>query len=751
MAEEKNKQNKDFQAAPASSENKNAPQGAQQLHKAEQSEKDLSHNTNQEETSGKKSESDAKTKIQSQTTQEDALANNGENDTPVEADGDLESTPKSADQSPEDAENIKGTQDSQSTNETATPKKTAENSSAPQQSSTETESSAPLPQENAESQSATDNAVTSAQNEEEEDEDEENEDTTEEIPMKPYDEMNLDALSEELERLLKNHPVKKIRQHVREIKAEFDLKFGEEHKEKKEKFLNDGGNIIDFSYSTPAEKKFNKLYFQYKESRDDYYKQVRKNLQENLERRLGIIEALKAMTGAGNDMNANFRKFRQLQDRWRKAGPVPRADYKDTWNTYHYHVERFYEFLHLDREFREMDYKHNLEQKLKMIARAEELIEETNINRAFRELQNLHRMWKEEVGPVAQQYREPIWEKFSAATKKIHENRRAYYEERDKKREEHLETKRQIIADIEALQDKPIKSHHQAQKQIKAHKALRDKFFNAGRVPRKHNKEIWQAFKTASREFNHRKNEFYKQRKKDQKENLRKKMELIEVAETHQNSDDFESVTPLMKKIQADWKKIGFVERRKSDKIWKRFKKACNHYFDRLHERQDEKNKVALEAFEEKKKLLEAVKSMELKGNREEDLPKIKAQIETWKTIGAVPKNKKHIEKQFNKALDKLFDQLDMNRKETEMLKYENRLQRLENADDENKIYKEAAFLRKKINSTKDEVRQLETNLEFFSNADKDNPLMKEAYKNIERHKQQLKIWEAKLEKLKRL
>ncbi len=571
------------------------------------------------------------------------------------------------------------------------------------------------------------------------------------IPVKDYDEMNLDALGEELERLLRAHEVKHIRQHVREIKMEFDAKFDQKHTLEKEKFLAEGGNIIDFSYSIPAEIKFNKLYFEYKEKRDNYYKKVRKNLQENLARRLSIIEELKAITGVGNDMNANFSAFKQIQERWKKAGPVPRNDYKDTWNTYHHHVERFYDFLHLDREFREMDYKHNLEQKLKMVARAEELAQDKDINRAFRELQNLHRMWKEDVGPVAQEYSDAIWEKFSAATKQIHENRRNYFAERDQEREKHLQHKQELIEQIEALTKKQLKSHHQVQKAIKAFQELRDQFFKAGKVPQKDNQSIWDDFKAATRDFNHKKNDFYKARKRDHKLNYEKKLELVKIAEDNKDSDDFETVTPLMKKIQSDWKKIGYVQRNKSDKIWARFKKACNHYFDRLHQSQDKKDQAALEVYNQKVELLEATEQLELSGNRDTDLPKIKAQIEAWKQLGRVPRNKKNIESKFTKVLDSLFAKLDMNKSEAEMLKYENRLQALEEADDDNQIRREAAFLYKKIDQTKDEIRQLETNLQFFSNANKDNPLLKDSYKKIDRLKQQLKTWKAKLNKLKQI
>ena len=591
----------------------------------------------------------------------------------------------------------------------------------------------------------------SSEAEEDEAEEETLEDEFYGIPTKAYDEMNIEALGEELERLLKAHPVKKIRHHVREIKMEFDTKFGAERDRKKEEFLENGGNIIDFHYSTPGEKNFNKQYFDYKERRDNYYKEVKKNLQANLENRLSIIEELKAITGVGTDMNANFKAFKKLQEQWRKAGPVPRNEYKDTWNTYHHYVERFYDFLHLDREFREMDYKHNLEQKLKIIGRAEELGQEKDVNRAFRELQNLHRMWKEDLGPVAQEYREDVWERFSVATKKIHENRRAYFSEIDKKREENLNIKKAIIAQIEKLAEPKIKSHRNAQNRIQEFRKLRQSFFDIGKVPKAHNQDIWNTFKAISRDFNHKKNEFYKNRKQEQKENYQKKLDLIKVAEDNKDSDDFETVTPLMKKIQREWKEIGYVPRSKSDKIWKQFQAACNHYFNRLHANQDEKDQVLFDNYKKKEAFITAIKKLDIEGTREDNLNAIKAKIEEWKDLGEVPHHKRHIEKDFNRVLDGLFKKLDINKKEAELLKYENRLQSLEAADDDKKIRREASFLHKKIDYTTQEIRQLETNLNFFDVADKNNPLMKSTYKKIERLKQELQTWKGKLKKLKQL
>jgi len=584
-------------------------------------------------------------------------------------------------------------------------------------------------------------------------EDSEDEDTASrhDIEFKDYDAMSMDALVIEIEKLLKNEKVQAIREHVNQIRIAFDKKFNEVTEEKRDEFISNGGNIIDFHYSSPVKTKFNRIYFDYREKRDNYYKNLNKNLNENLKNRLALIEELKGMVGSGRDMKATFANFKDLQERWKNAGPVPRTEYTQLWKNYHHHVERFYDFLHLDREFRDLDFQHNLDQKLKIIARAEELAEEQDTNRAFRELQLLHKIWKEELGPVAKEFREEIWEKFSNLTKKIHDNRRAYFEQLDKEREKHLEVKLDIIAQIETLANTEINSHSQAQKNIKIVQELRDLFFTSGKVPQKDSDKIWKKFKDQVRKFNRLKNNFYKNQKQEQNDNLQKKLELIKIAEDNKDSDDFDTITPLMKKIQAEWKKIGFVPRKYSDKIWNDFKAACNHYFDRLHAHKNEENKEEFDAFRAKKDLLEELKKVKLKKDKEKGLETIKSYINKWKDLGMVPYQKRYIEGKFNRLLDSLFETIGLDRTEAELLKYENRIQGIEESNDENKIYKEVQFLTNKINDTQAQINQFENNLQFFSEADQDSPLVKEVHQKIKNLKRDLEMWQIKLRKVKAL
>lgn len=571
------------------------------------------------------------------------------------------------------------------------------------------------------------------------------------ILMKDYEAMSIDELVLELNSLLKNEKVQNIRDHVNQIKTEFDKKFNEIIEEKKEEFVEEGGNVIDFHYSSPIKKKFYQTYFDYREKRDKYYSQLKKNLNENLKVRLGIIEELKNMIGSGESMSASFQEFKKIQERWQNAGSVPKADYSTLWNNYHHHVERFYDFLHLDREFRDLDFKHNLDQKLKLITRAEELADEKDINRAFRELQLLHKMWKEELGPVAREYREDIWQKFSEATKKIHDKRNQHFEELDKDREKNLDVKNDIIAQIQKIANKDVSSHNDAQQKIKNVEKLRELFFKSGKVPRKDNEATWDAFKTATREFNRKKNRFYKDLKKEQYENLKKKEELIKVAQEHKDSEDFKKTTPIMKKIQEDWKKIGHVPRKDSDKIWKEFKAACNHYFDKYHSQKKEENKEEFEAFNQKKDLVNELKALKLEGSDEEKLEVIKQFIEKWNQLGFVPQHKRYIEGKFNRALDQIFKTVDISRKDAELMKYQNKLQDLDEATDTKKIKREESFLRKKIDETKSEINQLENNLQFFSTANKENPLVKDVYTKIEKRKEDLDMWKTKLDQIRKL
>ena len=565
-----------------------------------------------------------------------------------------------------------------------------------------------------------------------------------------YSKLSELELISELKTVLGSKPVNEIKEVVEIIKNEFNSKFQDELEKNKESFLAKGGNIIDFYFTTPEKKEFDTSYYHYKDKRSNYYKNLQKDQKANLIKREEIIEELKSLFNAKENTSTIYKRFRDIQERWFDAGSIPRDKYNTVWNNYHHHVENFYDILHLDREFRDRNFKQNLEHKLRLIGRAEELTKEENNNKAFRELQMLHKMWKEEIGPVAKEFSDEIWDKFSAATKIIHDKRNQHLEELEAEAEKNVEFKIEIINNINSLTDTAKNKGHQIwQNTIKKVQELRDQFFEAGNVPRSKNKEIWNTFKEATRNFNKEKNAFYKSQKKEQFDNLAKKRELIKIAQDNKDGDDFETLTPLMKKIQTDWKKIGHVPRKDSDKIWKEFKAVCNHYFDRLHSQKNEANQEEIANFEAKKVFLDSLKSLSLEGDYKKDIVTITAKIKEWKGLGRVPYNKKNIEQDFNKKLDDLFEKLDLDKKQIELIKFENKLNSFVSEEDDRKLKNEEFFISKKVGEIKNEIRQLENNLLFFKHVKDDNPLVKDVNKNISKQKEQLDTWVEKLKKVR--
>ena len=575
-----------------------------------------------------------------------------------------------------------------------------------------------------------------------------------EIPVLDYDAMSMEALTDELEKLVENEKVMAIKDHVEGIRKAFSDKYHHFIDEKKEEFLaqnNEEG--LDFEYHFPLKNKFDGIYNAYKASKAKHFKQLQNNLEQNFAVRENLIEELKNLIDSGDtSISDMFKKVNEIRERWKNAGAIPRDKYNILWNNYHFHMERFYDIMHLDKEARDLDLKNNLEQKQLIIAKAKELLNETDVMKAFRELQLLHRVWKEEIGPVDREHREAIWNEFSEITKQMHDKREGLYAEARAKESDNLAVKNEIISQIIALGNEKIDSHSGWQAQIQKMEALREAFFKAGKVPAEVTEETWANFKNAVRAFNANKNVFYKDIKHKQHENLNKKLALVEKAKSLQDSTDFAATTPIMKKIQDDWKKIGHVPRKYSDSIWKDFKDACNAYFDRMHEARNAETSEEVEAFEKKKAFLEELKSFTLSGEHKADLDAIKAHIATWKTFGKVPFNRRHIEGKFNKILDALFEKLSMSKKDTEMMRFNNRLEQLAEGDDRRALEQEQFFIRKKIDEVQSEIFQLENNIQFISSSSKgENPFIKEVQKNIERHKDDLKLWREKLQQIKNM
>ena len=573
------------------------------------------------------------------------------------------------------------------------------------------------------------------------------------IPMLDYETLNMEKLVEELEKLVIVEKVMSVKDHVEEIKKVFLSKYHHLIDEKKDEFLSENPETTeDFHYEFPLKSKFDDLYNQYKSKKNKHFKSLQTNLNDNLTNREALVEELKELVNnpSGN-IDASLKQLNEIRDKWKFAGPIPKDKYNHVWNNYHFHIENFYDFLHIDRNARDQEFKNNLELKEKIIVRVGELLNETDINKAFRELQDLHKIWKEDIGPVSREMREPIWNQFSDLTKQMHDKRMAFFESFKATENENLEKKNTIIAQLEFLSQENVTSHALWLKQIEKVEALRNEFFITGKIPGDVNEATWSSFKSAVRNFNILKNSFYKDIKKDQIDNLSKKQALVDKANEMKNSEDYTATTQVMKQIQEEWKQIGHVPRKFSDKIWNEFRAACNHYFERLKDSRIEENAEEVAAFENKKGYLEIIKEFQLVGEHKTDLDAIKKHIETWKSFGKVPFNRRHVEGKFNKILDALFDKLSSSKKEGEMMRFANKLDNLSSNDDSRKLDNEKIYIMRKIDEIQSDIFQLENNIQFFANAKSDNPLVKEVTKNIERQKEDLLIWKDKLKQIRNL
>ena len=567
-----------------------------------------------------------------------------------------------------------------------------------------------------------------------------------------YEAMSLNELTKELKELLQTEKTQAIKKQVDAIRYEFDKKYDALVEEKKEEFIADGGELYNFSYEIPVYREFYTAFNDYREKRNQYYKEIEKTYKENLAKRREIIEELKSLLNAEEHLGTTFKQFQQLQERWRKAGAVSNADYEDLWNTYHHHVENFYDFIHLSKDLRDIDFKRNLEEKLKIIERAEALAQDdVDALIASRELQVLHRIWKEEIGPVDKEHRESIWQRFSELTKKIHDKRQYYLKNLDKIYEENAVKKQGIIERIKKLGEKEPTTHSAWKQLSKQVEDLRQSFLNVGKVPLQQADEVWKSFNIALRAFNKKKNQFYKTLKKEQQENLTKKLALLEIAKANQNSTDWETTTELMKNIQREWKEIGSVPLRNTEKIWTEFKRACDTYFSRFAETiQHAKNKES-DALEQKKAFLDKLKEYQLGTDRDKEIATLQNFVNEWNAIGNTHHSKRTIDIKFHKIIDALYKKLNFDKQEIELIKYNNKLERLINDDNENSLNNEVIFVRRRIDELKSEILQLENNLAFFGNIDEKNPLVRDVIKNINNQKEALKTWENKLRELKHL
>ena len=559
-----------------------------------------------------------------------------------------------------------------------------------------------------------------------------------------YEGLNLEQLLKSLDKKVSSGRVHHHKHEVEALCKQIEPKLSQIFEKKKENFINTGGELKDFDSKIPEKATYDDLIRRYKSEKARYYQELEKTFQSNLVIRKNLIEELKGLIGIDQPISDTYKQFKDLQARWRESGHVPRVEANNIWKTYHHHVGIFYDFLHMNREFRELDFKYNYEEKLKIIEQAEALSKMDNVQKAFRNLQELHKRWKDELGPIAKEHGETLWERFSEATKVIHEKRQFFQKNQTEIYKSNYEKKKTIIAQMEQLAEVEIKTHNEMQKMIRDMESLRTSFFECGHVSRSDNAEIWAMFKGVMRLFSRKRNTFYKSLKRDYSENFKQRMELVKQAEAFLQTEDFAATTPKVIALQKKWKEMGPVSRKQNDKAWKLFRKACNDYFALLDDRKNKLSEGEQQAFEEKDKLLKKLQSDEGL-----DRTSIDQLIEEWTKIGPVGKKMNQINSVFVATIENTLKQLGEDKESIATFKYQLKLKLI--GDRTELIQKERSQIKQRLYKAKQEYIQLETNMEFFSKSSSENPLVNKVMKDLEKQKKIIDGLQQKLDAFKRM
>ena len=516
------------------------------------------------------------------------------------------------------------------------------------------------------------------------------------------------------------------------------------HKKKIE-FVNKGGNEIDFFFNPGYKKDFNDLLREYKNKKNQYFKDLSKKQKTNLARKKEIIEEIKKLIDKNQHDSNTYKNFKNLQDAFYNTGQVPRNENNNIWQTYKFHVERFYDLLHLNKELRDKDYSNNYQEKIKIIEKAEKLADLENIQMAIRELNNLHRLWKNELGPVSRDKRKGLWERFQKATKHIHQKKNKYNKNIDSIRKKNYEEKIELIKEIKKISNDKENSHNKWQISIKKVEELKNKFFSIGRVPKEKNKDIWNSFRDATKIFNQKKNNFYKNFKKLEKKSIESKYKLINEVDNILMKEDWRNYAERVKEIQSEWKNTGRVSKKYSEKLWSEFKLKTNNFFEKFKNKNKSLNDNEIEIIREQKNFLKKLMS--------EKIPLTPKKYETFVYDKSLDWDKirnddiGNQEKLVLKFLSDKWNEISIPKNKLELKIYQTRLYFIKN--NEKQINSEHNSLKKKIEDIRGELNQLENNLDFFSESSAKNPLLVEVNNKINELTTKKLLVESKLKLLK--
>ena len=529
---------------------------------------------------------------------------------------------------------------------------------------------------------------------------------------------------------LESEPVQTLRPVVEAIKIAFYKQHRAKVEAERKAFIEQGGNDEEF---TPAvdtyEVRFKELFAVYRSERDRHIAELEASKEENLKLKLQIIEELKELINSDENTSTTFARFRELQSKWKEIGLVPQQSVKDLWETYNLHVENFYNYIKINRELRDLDLKKNYEAKLSLCEQAEELTLETQIVEAFRKLQKLHDEWRE-TGPVALEHKEALWERFKEASSRINKRHQEHFETLKNEQTKNLALKTELCEKTEALATRPMFTRKEWNKASEELLEIQRVWKTIGYAPKKENNRIYERFRAACDKFFENKREFYAGMKSEMEHNLAIKLELCAEAEALASSEDWKHATEELIALQARWKESGPVSRRHSDTIWKRFRAACDKFFERKAEHFSSVDYVHEENLKLKQALLEEMRGADITAGGFEA---IKEYQRRWSQIGFVPiKHKDAVQKEYKAIVDGMFATLRSSERDRSMNRFKERVQSMKGG---NQLRSEREKLYNKLRQMEQDIALLENNIGFFSKSKNAESLIADVREKIARAK----------------
>ena len=537
--------------------------------------------------------------------------------------------------------------------------------------------------------------------------------------------------------LLENEPIQTLRKSVEAIKIAFYKLHRAEVEAARRAFEAEHGEDAEFTPAADAlEARLKDLFKEYRHRRDEYISNLDSIKEENLKIKLEIIDELKELVNSDETLNNTFAKFRDLQQRWKDTGLVPQSKVKDLWETYNLHIENFYNFIKINKELRDLDLKKNYEQKLQLCEQAEALMVEPSIVEAFHKLQKLHDEWRE-TGPVANEHKESLWERFKAASSRINKQHQEYFDAIKQEQLKNLELKTELCVKTEALAEHPNTSRKEWNKASERLIEIQKMWRTIGFAPKKDNTRIYERFRTACDRFFEAKREFYAGVKSEMEHNLQVKLEICEAAEALQNSDEWKHATEELIALQTKWKQAGAVSRRYSDQVWKRFRAACDKFFERKSQyfaNIENEHDVNLK---KKLALIEEMLSADIVAG---GYDMIKEFQRRWSEIGYVPiKQKDAVQKKYKEAVDQMFGALRGSERDRSMNRFKERLQGMKSSGDK-RLRNERERLYNKVRQMEQDIALLENNIGFFSKSKNAETMIADIREKIAKAKQELQL-----------